>query len=120
MCRKESWGAIAVPKEAHSTQRGQPPRMHGPCLWRYEQKEQRVTSVPLSGVIATSGARSGTAKISEVGRSKTQQTPPDQGTNTEYDPLQDAAGGAASGVPSISSFISINRDDKTHHRNYRY
>ena len=26
MCRKESWGAITVPKEAHSTQRGQPPR----------------------------------------------------------------------------------------------
>src|SRR6218665_601906 len=27
------------------------------------------------------------AKISEVGRSKTQGTPPDHGTNTEYDPL---------------------------------
>src|SRR6218665_1936803 len=27
------------------------------------------------------------AKISEVGRSKTQDTPPDRGTNTEYDPL---------------------------------
>jgi len=27
------------------------------------------------------------AKISEVGRSKTQDTPPDHGTNTEYDPL---------------------------------
>src|SRR6218665_820944 len=37
-------------KEAHSTQRGQPPRMHGPGLWRYEQKEQRVTSDPMSGV----------------------------------------------------------------------
>jgi len=36
---------------------------------------------------ATSGARGGTAKISEVGRSKTQDTPPDYGTNTEYDPL---------------------------------
>src|SRR6218665_1748642 len=35
----------------------------------------------------TSGARGGTAKISEVGRSKTQDTPPDHGTNTEYDPL---------------------------------
>src|SRR6218665_88547 len=39
MCQKESWGAIVAPKEAHSTQRGQPPRMHGPGLWRYEQME---------------------------------------------------------------------------------
>src|SRR6218665_3641665 len=44
------WGAITVPKEAQSAQRDQPPRMHGLGLWRYEQKEQRVTSVPLSGV----------------------------------------------------------------------
>src|SRR6218665_2060018 len=43
MCRKESCGAIAVPMEAHSTQRGQLPRMHGPGLWKYGQKEQRVT-----------------------------------------------------------------------------
>src|SRR6218665_1839603 len=50
MHEKESWGAIFATKEAHSTQRGQPPRMHGPGLWRYEQKEQRVTSVPMSGV----------------------------------------------------------------------
>src|SRR6218665_1955856 len=50
MCQKESWGAIVAPKEAQSTQRGQSPRMHRPGLWRYEQKEQRVTSVPLSGV----------------------------------------------------------------------
>jgi len=50
MCEKESWGAIFATKEAHSTQRGQPPRMHGPWLWRYEQKKQRVTSVPMSGV----------------------------------------------------------------------
>jgi len=35
----------------------------------------------------TSGARGGTAKITEVGRSKTQDTPPDHGTNTEHDPL---------------------------------
>jgi len=64
MCEKESWGAIFATKEAHSTQRGQPPRMHGPWLWRYEQKKQRVTSVPMSGVnyeSATSGARGGTA-----------------------------------------------------------
>ena len=50
MCQKESWGAIVATKEAHSTQRGQPPRMHGPGLWRYKQKEQRVTPVPMSGV----------------------------------------------------------------------
>src|SRR6218665_1579088 len=50
MCQNESWGAIFAPKETHSTQRGQPPRMHGPGLWRYEQKEQRVTPVPMSGV----------------------------------------------------------------------
>jgi len=50
MCQKESWGAIVAPKEAHSTQRGQPRRMHGPGLWKYEQKEQRVTPVPMSGV----------------------------------------------------------------------
>src|SRR6218665_346288 len=36
MCQKESWGGIIVTKKAHSTQRGQPPRMHGPGLWRYE------------------------------------------------------------------------------------
>ena len=49
MCQKESWGAISATKEAHSTQRGQPPRMHGPGLWRYEQKEERVT--PLLNVM---------------------------------------------------------------------
>src|SRR6218665_468571 len=50
MCQKESWGAIFATMEAHSTQMGQPPRMHGPGLWRYEQKEQRVTTVPMSRV----------------------------------------------------------------------
>ena len=25
-----------------------PPRMQGPCLWKYGQNEQRVTPVPLS------------------------------------------------------------------------
>ena len=40
MCHKESWGAIFATTEAHSTQRDQPPRMHGPGLWMYEQKEQ--------------------------------------------------------------------------------
>src|SRR6218665_2753781 len=50
MCQKESWGAIFATTEAHSTQRGQPPRMHGPGLWMHEQKEQRVTPVPVIGV----------------------------------------------------------------------
>src|SRR6218665_2191682 len=50
MRQKESWRAIFATKEAHSTQRGQPPRMHGPGLWTYEQKEQKVTPVPMSGV----------------------------------------------------------------------
>src|SRR6218665_1687244 len=50
MCQKESWGAIFATTEAHSTQRDQPPRMHGPGLWMYEQKEQRVTPVPIIGV----------------------------------------------------------------------
>jgi len=63
MCQK-SLEAIFATKEAHSTQRDQSPRMHGPGLWRYEQKEQRVISVPMSGV--NSGARGETAKISEV------------------------------------------------------
>src|SRR6218665_238818 len=53
MCQKESWGPIVATKEAHSghsTQRDQPPRMHGPRLWRYEQKEQGLTRVSMSGV----------------------------------------------------------------------
>src|SRR6218665_255564 len=50
MCQKESWEAIFATTEAHSTQRDQPQRMHGPGLWMYEQKEQRVTSVPMIGV----------------------------------------------------------------------
>src|SRR6218665_2361315 len=50
MCQKESWGAIFATTEAHSTQRDQPPRMHGPELWMYEQKEQRVTPVRMIGV----------------------------------------------------------------------
>src|SRR6218665_1259692 len=84
MCQKESLGAIIATKEAHSTQRGQPLRMHGPGLWRYEQKEQRVTPVSMSGVNCD---LSWTAKISKVGRSKTQDTPPNHGPNTEHNPL---------------------------------
>src|SRR6218665_640740 len=50
MCQKESWGAIFATTEAHSTQRDQPPRTHGPGLWMYEQKEQRVAPVRMIGV----------------------------------------------------------------------
>jgi len=50
MCQRESWGAIVAPKEAYFTQRGQPPRMHGHGLWWYEQKEQKLIPVPMSGV----------------------------------------------------------------------
>jgi len=51
MCWKEPWGAIAVPMEAHSTERGQPLRMHGPGLCKYGQKEQSVTPLLLSTTV---------------------------------------------------------------------
>jgi len=35
----------------------------------------------------TSGAQGGTAKILQLGRNKTKQIPPDQGSNPDYDPL---------------------------------
>src|SRR6218665_2193716 len=59
--------------------------MHGPGLWRYEQKEQRA--VPMSRVNCDLWCPCGAAKILELGWSKTQDTPPDQGTNMEYNPL---------------------------------
>src|SRR6218665_3351871 len=99
MCQKESWGAIFATTEAHSTQRDQPPRMHGPGLWMYEQKEQRVTPVRMIGVNCILWG--GMAKISEVGRSKTQDTPPDHGTNTSrpwHQSVADAAGSSSRGI----------------------
>ena len=36
-------------KHIPRAQQGQPPKMHGPGLWKYGQNEQRVTPVPLSG-----------------------------------------------------------------------
>src|SRR6218665_905553 len=42
-------GAIAVPMEAHSKQRGLPLRMHEPDELKYRQKGQRVPPVPLIG-----------------------------------------------------------------------
>ena len=87
MCQKESWEAIFATKEAHSTQRGQPLRMHGPGLWRYEQKEQRVTPVPMSGVNCDLWCPEWDSKDLGGRRSKTQDTPPDHGTDTEYSTL---------------------------------
>jgi len=49
MCQKKPRGAIAVPMEGSPFHKVGPPRMHGPGLWKYGQKEQRVTPVPLIG-----------------------------------------------------------------------
>jgi len=35
-------GTIVVPMEAHSTQRGQPLRMHRSVLWKHRPQGQRV------------------------------------------------------------------------------
>src|SRR6218665_1383168 len=108
MCQKESWGAIFATTEAHSTQRDQPPRMHGPGLWTYEQKEQRVTPVRMIGVNCILWCPSGMAKISEVGRSKTQDTPPDHGTNTEHDPLLE--GQPVEYIKHVGRYVSSSRN----------
>src|SRR6218665_3225515 len=81
MCQKESWGAIFATTEAHSTQRDQPPRMHGPGLWMYEQKEQRVTPVRMIGVNCILWCPGWDGK--DLGGRPEQ----DHGTNTEHDPL---------------------------------
>src|SRR6218665_2975823 len=46
------------------------------------------------------------AKISEVGRSKTQDTPPDHGTNTEHDPLLE--GQPVEYIKHVGRFIDHN------------
>src|SRR6218665_440272 len=84
MCQKETWGAIVAPKEAHSTQRGQPPRMQGPGLWRYEQK---ATFVPMSEVNCDLWGLEWDSK--DLG-GRPEQDPgytSRPGANTEYDPL---------------------------------
>jgi len=35
--RMNPWGTIAVPMEAHSRQKGQPPRRNGSALWKYKK-----------------------------------------------------------------------------------
>src|SRR6218665_2744823 len=47
--RVECVGTIAVSMEAHSKQRGLPPRMHESGELKYGQKGQRVPPVPLIG-----------------------------------------------------------------------
>jgi len=85
---------------------GQPPRMQGPGLWRHKQKEQRVTPVPMSGVYCDLWG--GRAKISEVGQSKTQDTPPDQGTNTKYDSLLE--GQPVEYIKHVGRYVSSSRN----------
>ena len=46
MCQKESWEAIFATEEAHSTQRGQPPRIHGPGLWGSESLQTTTGGEP--------------------------------------------------------------------------
>src|SRR6218665_1368398 len=48
------------------------------------------------------------AKILEVGRSKTQDTPPDHGTNTEYDPLLD--GQPVEYIKHVGRYVSSSRN----------
>src|SRR6218665_3025701 len=63
--------------------------MHGPGLWRYEQKEQIVTSVPMNGVNCDHWCPGWDSK--DLGCTcRPEQDPgytPDQSTNTKYDPL---------------------------------
>src|SRR6218665_1513163 len=47
------------------------------------------------------------AKISEAGRSKSQDTPPDQGTNTEYDPLLEEQ--PVEYIKHVGSYVSSSR-----------
>ena len=51
----------------------------------------------------------GTEKISEVGRSKTQDTPPDHGTNTEYDPLLEE-GQPVEYIKHVGRYVSSSRN----------
>ena len=48
------------------------------------------------------------AKISEVGRSKTQDTPPDHGINTEYDPLLE--GQPVEYIKHVGRYVSSSRN----------
>src|SRR6218665_1728827 len=104
MCQKESWGAIVATKEVHSTQKGQPPRMHGPGLWRYEQKEQRVTSVPMIGVNCDLWCPGWKSK--DLGGRPEQDTGYTSRPWHQYG-IRSAAGGAASGVHKACRQIRV-------------
>src|SRR6218665_80257 len=62
----------------------------------------------MSGVNCDVWCRGGTAMISEVGRSKTQDIPPDQGTNTEYDPL--LKGQPVEYIKHVGRYVSSSRN----------
>ena len=49
-CVRKNLGSNHCAKGSPFHTEGQPPRMHRPGRWRYEQKEQRVTPVAMSGV----------------------------------------------------------------------
>src|SRR6218665_3194454 len=104
MCQNESWRAIVAPEEAHFTQRGQPPRMHTPGLWRYDETEKRVTSVPMSEVNCDLSFPGWDSK--DLGGRPEQ----DQGYTSrpwhQYGILS-AAGGAASGVHQVCRQIRV-------------
>src|SRR6218665_2322548 len=108
MRQKESWGAIFATEETHSTQRGQPPRMHGPGLWRYEQKEQRVTPVPMSGVNCDLWCPGLDSK--DLG-GRPEQDPgytSKPGTNTEHDSLLE--GQPVEYIKHVGRYVSSSRN----------
>ena len=58
------------------------------CLVEVRAKgTKRTPQFHGAGGTATSGAQGGTTKILQVGWSKAKQTPSDQGSDPEYDPL---------------------------------
>jgi len=79
MCQNEPWGAIVVPTEVHSTWRGQPPRTNrSVCLVEVRAKWTKRT---------TRSIEQRNCNLLQVDRSKAKQTPPDQGSDPDYDPL---------------------------------
>src|SRR6218665_1645210 len=103
MCQKESWGAIVATKEAHSTQWDQPPRMHGPGLWRYEQKEQSNLCSD-----ERSELRPPVPGVGEQrSRGRPEQDPGYTSRPWHQYGIRSAAGGAASGVHKACRQIRV-------------
>jgi len=71
-----------VPMEAHSKQ-----RMHESGELKCGKRDKEYQPFHRSMETATSSGQGEVAKLSEVGRSKAQKAPPDQGRDTEYDPV---------------------------------